>query len=291
MMGVFGSRSKSTSSSSPSISPSASLDSGYTSSHDVTSASSPPRKSPFFYTRRTDITLSAPLPTIATLPSPPSLDRLPKPPKEVIDPLMRGIWYHENEHLDAAAYYFSVSANAGSQLGLFLYAIHLRHGWGVTKDETAAVNILVATADNAVTEVVDTCRPPANCNPSPTPLPPRTSSKIPIVDRADTPSTLSTSPRTRRIATEELSFALYELSNCFRQGWGVRRNRDTGMYYLKVAAQLGDMSAQLDLAECYLRGDGVKKDKGKAARLYREALEQGAEVPGMHWVYKEKYDA
>ncbi|KAI8851846.1 hypothetical protein BC829DRAFT_373920 [Chytridium lagenaria] len=174
---------------------------------------------------------------------------------------MKGIWYHEQDCMEASTYYLSVAANEGSQLGLFLYAIHLRHGWGVVRDEAAAVRILVRTAEAAVGEH-------------------HRQSKLG-----------HKTTRIRRIAAEELSFALFELSQCFRQGWGVKRDRDTGLYYLRVAAQLGDMDAQLEMGEVYLRGsDGVRADKKKAAQMFRLALAQGAEVPGMHWVYKEKYN-
>ncbi|KAJ3207510.1 hypothetical protein HDU67_007428 [Dinochytrium kinnereticum] len=296
------------------VSPSPSMDSGYLSSGASTGGSSS-RYQRFVGKKQNDGTiLCGPLPKVNTLPRPAEIDRAPKPPKECIEPLMRGIWYHELECLDASTYYFSVAANGGSQLGLFLYAIHLRHGWGIAKDETAAVKILVRTAEAAVGEVMmddsasassyppsatqqQRTRPP---QPPPTTLPDRSSSRTPIQGGtlSSTHTTTATkrqscfgvNTRIRRIASEELSFALFELSQCFRQGWGVKRDKDTGMYYLKVAAQLGDMDAQLELAEAYMRGDGIRADKKKAAQMYRLALAQGADMPGMHWVYKEKYD-
>lgn len=57
-----------------------------------------------------------------------------------------------------------------------------------------------------------------------------------------------------------------------------------------MAAQLGDIDAQIELGHCYLRGDGVKKSKKQAAQWFRKAEDQGARMVQMQWIWKEKYD-
>jgi hypothetical protein len=63
------------------------------------------------------------------------------------------------------------------------------------------------------------------------------------------------------IARDELVLAIYELGQCFRQGWGVPKNKVTAAYYLEIAANLGDPDAQNDLGFCYANAVGVKKVK------------------------------
>lgn len=88
---------------------------------------------------------------------------------------------------------------------------------------------------------------------------------------------------------EELVMAIYEVGQCFFQGWGVRkdqkmavvRDRDTVTVYVlitllqsyyRVAANLGDMDAQHDLAFCLANAKGCKKNKKEAAKWYRAAV-------------------
>ena len=42
--------------------------------------------------------------------------------------------------------------------------------------------------------------------------------------------------------------------------------------YFQVAAKLGDMDAQQELAFCYANGRGCKKDRKEAAKWYRAAV-------------------
>lgn len=59
--------------------------------------------------------------------------------------------------------------------------------------------------------------------------------------------------------------------------------------YFKLAADLGDVDAQQDVAFAFANGKGCKKDLKEAARYYRLAIEQGAPAFGLSWVYKDKY--
>jgi hypothetical protein len=77
--------------------------------------------------------------------NPPEYIKAAKPVPEYIDPkdpLAVGIFYHEQNEFELSAYYFSISAARGDPTGLFLYAISMRHGWGMTKNETEAFDIV-----------------------------------------------------------------------------------------------------------------------------------------------------
>ena len=62
-------------------------------------------------------------------------------------------------------------------------------------------------------------------------------------------------------AKGELVLAIYELANCFRNGWGVERDPVAAKQYYETAANLGDTDAMNEVARCYEDGVGTKKDK------------------------------
>jgi len=62
-------------------------------------------------------------------------------------------------------------------------------------------------------------------------------------------------------AKGELVLAIYELANCFRNGWGVKKDAVAAKQYYETAANLGDTDAMNEVAWCYLEGFGCKKDK------------------------------
>lgn len=55
--------------------------------------------------------------------------------------------------------------------------------------------------------------------------------------------------------------AIYELANCFRNGWGVQKDAAAARQYYETAANLGDSDAMNEAGWCYLEGFGGKKDK------------------------------
>ncbi|KAL3896443.1 MAG: hypothetical protein SGCHY_004070 [Lobulomycetales sp.] len=57
----------------------------------------------------------------------------------------------------------------------------------------------------------------------------------------------------------------------------------------KIAAQLGDPEAMVELAQLYLDGRGVRRNKHIAAKWFREAHQHGKETFGTHWIWKEKF--
>jgi TPR repeat protein len=62
-------------------------------------------------------------------------------------------------------------------------------------------------------------------------------------------------------AKGELSLAMFELANCFRNGWGVKKDPAAAKQYYETAANMGDIEAMNEVAWCYLEGFGCKKDK------------------------------
>jgi hypothetical protein len=62
-------------------------------------------------------------------------------------------------------------------------------------------------------------------------------------------------------AKGELVLALYELANCFRNGWGIKKDPVAAKQYYETAANLGDTDAMNEVAWCYVEGFGCKKDK------------------------------
>jgi len=82
---------------------------------------------------------------------------------------------------------------------------------------------------------------------------------------------------------------MFELANCFRNGWGVKRDPVAAKQYYETAANMGDVEAMNEVAWCYLEGFGCKKDKFKAAQYLRLAEERGSKAVGNAWIWKDKY--
>ncbi|KAJ5999975.1 hypothetical protein N7481_000384 [Penicillium waksmanii] len=113
-------------------------------------------------------------------------------------------------------------------LSQVLYGLALRHGWGCIKDETRAVTYLSAAASNS----------------------------------ADIESeALRAGIKKGGAAKGELVLAIFELANCFRNGWGVEKDPAAARQYYETAANLGDLDAMDQVAWCYIEGFGGKKDK------------------------------
>ncbi|TPX61580.1 hypothetical protein SpCBS45565_g07214 [Spizellomyces sp. 'palustris'] len=81
--------------------------------------------------------------TMACLPSP-----LPTPPAgvDMNDPLQLGIHYHDMGEMGVSAHYLSISARQGHAVGMYLFAMALRHGWGCTQDMPEAVRLFERAA-------------------------------------------------------------------------------------------------------------------------------------------------
>ncbi|KAI8343220.1 hypothetical protein BC941DRAFT_410734 [Chlamydoabsidia padenii] len=166
-----------------------------------------------------------------------------------------GIRYHEAGQLEKATDCFRQAAARDSPMGMFLYGVSLRHGWGCKKSEHLAFQYLQKAAEHAV------------------------------LDLNSLSSTVNTSA-----SKGELIMAIYEMGVSFRHGWGCKKNKETAVHFFKIAADLGDPDAQNDLGHCYHHGNGVKKDLRLAAKYYRLADKQGHGLMGNSWIWKPKYD-
>ncbi|KAG0260792.1 hypothetical protein BG011_001631 [Mortierella polycephala] len=174
-------------------------------------------------------------------------------PEKAEDFVRQGIEYHEVGDIDKATTFFRTAAELGDPVGMLMYGLSVRHGWGCASNRQLAFQYLQKSAEHAVGD---------------------------LKSRDSFASTA---------AKGELVLAIYELGICFRHGWGVGKNKKTAAYYFEIAANLGDPDAQNDLAWCYYHGVGVKKDMFKAAKYYRLAAAQGLETVGNSWIWKDKY--
>ena len=174
------------------------------------------------------------------------------------DWLQLGITHHEANRLQESVRCFERSANenGGCGVGMLMYGLALRHGWGCVKNEALGFKWLRKAAESAVGDLEK--------------LRTGGSNEIGAVQ-------------------SEMVLAIYEVGQCFFHGWGAAKDQKMGVSYYAVAAQLGDADAQYDLGFCLANGKGCKKDKKGAAKWYREAVKQGLSDVGLTWIYKEKY--
>jgi TPR repeat protein len=147
------------------------------------------------------------------------------------DDIQEAIRLHEEGDLTKSTEMFGRLADpngANNALSQVLYGLALRHGWGIAKDEAKAVTYLSHAASNS----------------------------------ADIEAlALQAGMKKGGTAKGELTLAIFELANCFRNGWGVKRDPVAAKQYYETAANMGDTDAMNEVAWCYLEGFGCKKDK------------------------------
>ncbi|OCK80534.1 HCP-like protein [Lepidopterella palustris CBS 459.81] len=167
--------------------------------------------------------------------------------------IQQAIKLHEAGDLELSTAMFGRLADpigANNALSQVLYGLALRHGWGCTPNPELAITYLSYAASNS----------------------------------ADVESlALSAGMKKGGAAKGELVLAIFELANCFRQGWGVKKDPVAAKQYYETAANLGDTDAMNEIAWCYLEGFGCKKDKFKAAQFLRLAESKGSKILGNTW--------
>lgn len=104
----------------------------------------------------------------------------------------------------------------------------IRHGWGCEQEPTKAITYLSAAAANSA-----------------------------LVEE----QALQAGLKKGGSAKGELVLAIFELANCFRNGWGTAKDPVAARQYYETAANLGDTDAMNEAGWCYLEGFGGKKDK------------------------------
>jgi TPR repeat protein len=108
------------------------------------------------------------------------------------------------------------------------YSPTLRHSWGIEANQEQAVHYLSMAASNSA-EIEKLA--------------------------------LGAGMKKGGAAKGELVLAMYELANCFRNGWGIKKDPAAAKQYYETAANLGDTDAMNEVAWCYTEGFGTKKDK------------------------------
>lgn len=78
-----------------------------------------------------------------------------------------------------------------------------------------------------------------------------------------------------RLANEGCLVALYNLSNCYLFGQGVKQDTGLAVHILTQLAENGDVEALNNLALCYKMGLGVKQNISFARDLLLSAAEKG----------------
>lgn len=77
------------------------------------------------------------------------------------------------------------------------------------------------------------------------------------------------------LARDGVARAQSNVGACFAEGLGVERDLALAVRWLSLAAEAGDPIGQRNLATLHFRGDGMARNDGRAAALYRAAAEQG----------------
>lgn len=159
--------------------------------------------------------------------------RSPSRPRSVSDAasdvnIQEAIRLHEAGELERATQMFNQLADQGNVLSQVLFGLALRHGWGCQPDAGRAVTYLSQAAANSA-EVES--------------------------------QALQAGMKKGGAAKGELVLAIFELANCYRNGWGVPVDKVAARQYYETAANLGDTDAMNEAAWCFLEGFGGKKDK------------------------------
>lgn len=180
-------------------------------------------------------------------------------PSSAEDFLSQGITYHEQGDLARSAFYFERSAkvDGGCVVGMCMFGMALREGWGARKDPVKGFSWIQRAAARAG-EMMSTTTTP------------KTDSEL-------------------RAIKSELKLSVYELGKCFCYGWGVKMDKHMALEYFELAAKLGDADAQAEAGALYAAGKGCKKDLKKAAMYYRMAEAGGYDTVGLSWIHKDKY--
>ncbi|KAF2836571.1 HCP-like protein [Patellaria atrata CBS 101060] len=169
------------------------------------------------------------------------------------DDIQEAIRLHEAGDLEKSTAMFGRLADpngANNALSQVLYGMALRHGWGCEPSPEQAISYLSYAAANAA--------------------------QVEAL-------ALDAGMKKGGAAKGELVLAMFELANCFRHGWGIKKDAVAAKQYYETAANLGDTDAMGEVAWCYIEGFGCKKDKFKAAQYLRLAEEKGSKTVGNSW--------
>ena len=87
--------------------------------------------------------------------------------------------------------------------------------------------------------------------------------------------TLKLSTEAQKHAEAGKANAQYTFGRCYLYGYGVEKDSEQAVKWVRMAADQNLAYAQQILGDCYLNGKGVEKDDVVAVNWYRKAAEQG----------------
>lgn len=189
------------------------------------------------------------------------------------DHVSAGIALHEKGDLREASYHWQHAAFKGDHTAMLLYGLAVRHGWGMRQNASEAVKWLRKAMESSLgdNKTFDLKSP---------------SSVLPAIMSDEKQDNKSSS-----LKKAHIGLALYELGMSYLHSWGTEKDEDMALRAFELAGSLGDSDALCEAAGLYMKNGpkGRKKDLQKAARLYREAADKGANMIGQSWIYKDKY--
>ncbi|CRG86460.1 hypothetical protein PISL3812_03466 [Talaromyces islandicus] len=175
----------------------------------------------------------------------------------------KGIECHEKGALQESTYHLRIAAKQNHPIGMLLYALACRHGWGMRPNQREGVQWLRKAVDSAGLEVGE--------------------------DEDEAVGGKDAAARKARRA--QFALGIYELGVSHLNGWGIEQDKALALRCFEIAARWGDADALAEAGFCYAQGVGCKKDLKKAARYYRKAEAKGMSMVGNSWIYKDKYMA
>ncbi|RPB27204.1 hypothetical protein L211DRAFT_846737 [Terfezia boudieri ATCC MYA-4762] len=173
-----------------------------------------------------------------------------------------GIERHEKGSLQESAYHLRHAANASHPTGMLLYALSLRHGWGMKANPQEAIVWL-----KKVIQAVGG-------------------------DPADSEmgaGALAGDFLEKQGRKAQYALSIYELGMCHLNGWGTGVDKAYALKCFEMAGKWGDADALSEAGYCYAQGIGIKKDMKKSAKYYRMAEAKGINMVGNSWIWKDKY--
>ena len=94
-----------------------------------------------------------------------------------------------------------------------------------------------------------------------------------------------------KIVKNLLPLPLYELGNCYRFGWGVKKSLRTSARLYTFSARLGDLESQWALTHLYANeGSKICRSKSTIAFWLRQAERERLSTFNENWIWKKKYD-
>jgi TPR repeat protein len=162
---------------------------------------------------------------------------------------------HEAGSLNESTYHLRIAAKQNNPTGMLLYALALRHGWGMRPNQQEGVRWLRKAVDSVGLEMLE--------NP-------------------DAPGA-SKAKELQKAYRAQFALSIYELGVSHLNGWGIEQDKSLALRCFEIAGQWGDVDAMAEAGFCYAEGVGCKKDMKKAARFYREAESKGMSMVGNSW--------